>query len=184
MESEKQKAKIKYQVKAIPKGNAASLEKDKKTAGQVADICEPLMNAEGLELVHVEYRREQHGRILRLYIDRQGGVTLSDCADISRQIGDLVDVSLDIKGAYHLEVTSPGPNRPLGKAADFDRFKGNRAKIRLMEPLEGRKNFQGFLRGLEGENVVIQTDDQTASIPLSRILSAHLINYSGENRWL
>ena len=88
-------------------------ENEKVIIGRIEALAEPLCESEGLELVHVEYQREAGGRILRLYIDRSGGVSLDDCVSVSRQLNDLLDVKLEDIGPYTLEVTSPGPERPL-----------------------------------------------------------------------
>ena len=141
----------------------------------------PLCESEGLELVHLEYQREPGGWILRLYIDKSGGVTLDDCATVSHQMNDLLDVHLDGIGPYNLEVTSPGPDRPLGKPADFERFKGNLAKIRTIRPYEGQKNFKGVLMGLTEEQVNLLIGENTVQILLDDISRAQLVNFSGES---
>ena len=144
-------------------------------------LAEPLCESEGLELVHLEYRREPGGWILRLYIDKSGGVTLDDCVTVSHQMIDLLDVGLDDIGPYNLEVTSPGPNRPLGKPEDFERFKGNPVKIRTIRPYEGQKNFKGVLMGLAGEQVKLSVGENTVQILLDDISRAQLVNFSGES---
>ena len=108
--------------------------KEKNIIKQVKALAESLCESEGLELVHVEYQREPGGKILRLYIDRVGGVALDDCVNVSRQLNDLLDVHLDNIGPYNLEVTSPGPERPLSKLQDYERFKGRKAKIKTLLP--------------------------------------------------
>jgi ribosome maturation factor RimP len=101
---------------------------------------------------------------------------------VSRQLGDLLDVSLESEGPYSLEVTSPGSDRPLGKRSDFERFKGNLARIRLKTPLEGQKNFKGILLGLsENDKVLLSVNNQTVTLPLAEISKARLVNYNGEN---
>jgi len=147
----------------------------------VKKLAEPMCHAEGMELVFVEYQVEPGGRILRLYIDQPGGVTLDDCANISRQFGDLLDVSLDSDEPYNLEVSSPGINRPLGKLADYNRFKGQEAKIQITEPIDGRKNFKGTLMGAEERLITILTNDNTVAIRFDTITKARLINYNGES---
>ena len=137
-------------------------------------MVEPLCASEGLELVHVEFQRESSGRILRLYIDKPDGINLDDCASVSRQMGDLLDVNLEDIGPYSLEVTSPGPERPLAKQEDFDKFKGSRAKIKTSRPLNGQKNFTGVLRGISGEQVNLQIGEQTVAIPYQDISKARL----------
>ena len=152
--------------------------------GRVWRLAEPLCRAEGVELVQVEYQREHGGLTLRLYLDKPGGVTLDDCADISRQLGDLLDVSLELTTPYRLEVSSPGLQRPLGKLSDFERFKGYPAKVRTTRPLNGQKNFSGILNGVSGLEVQLTLDKGPVTIALSDIAKAHLINYNGETACL
>ena len=143
-------------------------------------LAEPMCDAEGLALVHVEYRREAGGRILRIYIDKTGGVKLDDCVAVSRQLGDLLDVYLDEIGLYNLEVSSPGSDRPLGRETDFERFKGCKAKIRTHHLLDGRKNFTGVLMGMSEGSVRLKVDNKVVVIPFAEIQKARLINFNGE----
>ena len=144
---------------------------------QVRQLTEPVCTAEGMELVHVEFQSEAHGRILRLYIDKAGGVTLDDCADLSRQVGDLLDVSLENVGSYSLEVSSPGAERPLGQLSDFDRFNGRTVKIRTFEPINEQKNFTGILTGTSEGLVTLSVGEKTIAIPYDDINKARLVNY-------
>ena len=147
---------------------------------RVWNLAEPMCDAEGLELVHVEYRREAGGRILRIYIDKTGGVQLDDCVAVSRQLGDLLNVYLDEIGPYNLEVSSPGSDRPLGRESDFERFKGCEAKIRTYHLFDGRKNFTGTLMGMSKGSVKLKVDNKVVAIPFTEIQKARLINFSGE----
>jgi len=147
---------------------------EQKVAGLVRSLAEPLCASEGLELVHVEYQREANGRILRLYIDKPDGINLDDCVGISRQMGDILDVNLENIGPYSLEVTSPGPQRPLTKHADFEKFKGNRVKIKLSRELRGQKNLTGILMGISGEQVNLQLGEEAIVIPYQDISRARL----------
>ena len=147
---------------------------------RVWQLAEPMCDGEGLELVQVEYRRETGGRILRVYIDKTGGVQLDECAVVSCQLGDLLDVYLDGIGPYNLEVSSPGSDRPLGRASDFERFKGCEAKIRTHRLLDGQKNFTGTLMGMSQELVRLKMDNKVIAIPFAEIQKARLINFSGE----
>ena len=142
---------------------------------QARPLAEALCNAEGVELIQLQYHRERGGRILRLFIDRPGGVTLEDCASVSRELGDLLDVHLPDLGPYSLEVSSPGPNRPLARAEDFERFRGQRAKIRTRSAINGQKNFSGVLEGLSGRTVRMNTGRETVAIPIDTISKAHLM---------
>jgi len=156
-----------------------SNEKERRVIAQVYALGEPLCESDGLELVCVEYHREPRGRVLRLYIDKPGGVTLDDCVSVSRQIGDLLDVSLDTIGAYSLEVSSPGPNRPLGRRRDFVKYQGNTAEIRTSQPINGKKRFKGKLDGMSDDDTVnLRMNDAVAAIPHALISRARLVNYT------
>ena len=148
---------------------------EQKVVKQVWSLAEPLCESEGLELIQVEYQRESAGRILRLYVDKPGGIKLDDCAGVSRQMGDILDVNLEDVGPYNLEVTSPGLERPLARKQDFDKFKGNRAKIKTFQPLNRQKNFTGILLGISGDKVNLQIDEQIITITYTNISKAHLI---------
>lgn len=141
----------------------------------VARLAEPLCSSEGMELVHVEYRRESGGRILRLYIDKPGGVKLDDCVSISRELSDILDARADVNEPYRLEVSSPGVERPLGKLEDFQRFTGSRAKIRTRNAIEGRKNFTGTLSGIVDQTVELEVDGQIVAIAHANIRQARLV---------
>ncbi len=162
------------------RGNVEQMEPDKFIQA-VKNLARPVCIEEGLELIHAEWQREPGGWVLRLYLDRPGGVTLDDCAGFSRQISDLIDVNLDIDASYRLEVSSPGPQRPLGQASDFDRFKGHRARVRTAEPINGRKTFTGIVNGAEGDTVCLLVDGRPILFGFSSIKKAHLLNYNGDN---
>jgi ribosome maturation factor RimP len=148
---------------------------EESVLAQAGPLAEALCQAEGLELVQLQYLRERGGRILRLFIDKPGGVTLEDCASISRELGDLLDVHLPDLGPYHLEVSSPGPNRPLARDGDFDRFRGQRVRIRTRSTINGQKNFSGVLEGLSGRTVRIHTGRGVVVIPIDNISKAYLM---------
>ena len=107
-------------------------------------------------------------------MDKPGGINLDDCAGVSRQMGDLLDVKLANIGPYNLEVTSPGPNRPLAKQEDFEKYRGNKAKIKTSQPLNGQKNFTGILLGIYGRQVHLQIGEQIVAIPVKNICRARL----------
>ena len=134
----------------------------------------PLCESEGVELVHIEFQREAVGWVMRVYIDKEGGVTLDDCANINRQLGDLLDVGLENIWPYRLEVSSPGTHRPLSKLSDFGRFQGRLAAIRIRTPVEGQKNFKGILKDVCGETIHLHMEDKTVTIPFQEIVRARL----------
>ncbi|MFN8704002.1 MAG: ribosome maturation factor RimP, partial [Rhodospirillales bacterium] len=103
------------------------------------------------------------------------GMTLGDCEGLSRALSAKLDVEDPIKAQYVLEVSSPGIDRPLTRAVDFDRFKGHVAKIETKAPLDGRRRFSGTLRGRDGEIVALETKEGPARVPLSEIARAKLV---------
>jgi ribosome maturation factor RimP len=142
---------------------------------RVEGILRPLLNAEGLSLVDVEYKREQGGWVLRVFIDKEGSVTLEDCARVSREFGQLLDVEDIIPTSYHLEVSSPGLDRPLKKEADFVKYSGRRVRIKTTEPVAGRRNFKGALLGCTEGKVMVEVEkNDVFTIPLTSILKANL----------
>lgn len=151
-------------------------ERQQKTGlvDQVAQVAEPLCRAENCELVHVETAAWNRETIVRIYVDKTGGITLGDCADISRQLGDLLDIHIPGLGSYRLEVSSPGPHRPLKKKQDFHRFKGSKIKIETRVPIQGKKKFTGVLEQIDDAAVVIAVDGERVEIPDLQIIKANL----------
>ncbi len=153
---------------------------ERQVAARASRLAEPICRDEGLELVYVQYRRESNGRVLRLFIDKTGGVSLDDCTRVSRQLSDILDVNLEDIGPYHLEVSSPGADRPIGKPEDFERFQGHKASIRTLQPIDGRKNFKGILKGISADGVRLACAHDETVIPIEKISIARLVNYNGE----
>ncbi len=141
---------------------------------RVREVVEPIIQSEGMELVDLEYRRENRGRVLRLYIDKEGGVTLNDCASISHEVDRNLEVEGIPPGGYTLEVSSPGLNRPLKKEADFHRFKNRKVKVRTAAPIEDKKTFRGRLLACHDGMVEIEDEDRVVRIPLTQITKANL----------
>ncbi len=150
---------------------------------KVEALVEPILEDLNMELVDLEYRREQRGWVLRLFIDQEGGVNLDDCANVSREVSAILDVDDVVPNAYHLEVSSPGLNRPLKKEKDFERFAGRLVRIKMSFPIDPdgrgqeRKTFTGILKGLEEGKVLVEQDDKvggTVALALTDIASAHL----------
>jgi ribosome maturation factor RimP len=121
-------------------------------------IIERVTAREGLELVHWEIVGPKNNSVLRIFIDKPGGVTHSDCEVVSNQVGTLLDVEDLIPTQYLLEVSSPGVDRPLYKPADYERFAGNKVKIRTQTPINGQRNFKGKLLGIDANVVKLQVE--------------------------
>ena len=141
----------------------------------IAELAEQLAEPLRLEIVDVEFRREAGGRVVRVFIDKPGGVTLDDCQAMSRLLGDKLDEVDPIEDSYTLEVSSPGVERPLTKPRYFVRFAGHTVQVRTYGPVEGRRNFKGELLGLEGGAVVLRIDGEERRIPVDQVAKAHLV---------
>jgi ribosome maturation factor RimP len=150
---------------------------------RIEALVQPILDDLGLELVDLEYRREGQGWVLRFLLDKEGGITLDDCARASREISAILDVEDIIETAYNLEVSSPGIERPLKKIKDFERFAGQLVKIKTRVAIdpEGcgrqRKTFVGTLGGMDGQTVLLTLKEKNAvaiRIEFEQIDSAHL----------
>ena len=142
---------------------------------EVKVLAGPLADERGLELVEVEFQREQGGWVLRLYIDREEGVTLDDCQGMSRELSVLLDVKDIIDVSYNLEVSSPGLNRPLSGEKDFIRYTGETVRIKSKKSLEGRRNFSGTLQGVkDGKVILVDSESCEWKIDMSNIEKARL----------
>lgn len=149
---------------------------DAHMEASVRDIASRIAGSTGLELVLVELLRGGGRSTLRLTIDRAGGVTLDDCAEFSRRVGAVLDAEDPVAGPYNLEVSSPGLDRRLVGAADFERFQGRSVRITLNSPVAGRHNFQGVLAGLEGGEILLQVErGEILRLKVSSVQRAHLI---------
>jgi ribosome maturation factor RimP len=150
-------------------------------AERARQVLEPVLARDGFELVEAEWAREGAAWVLRLYVDRPGGVTIEHCQELSRTIEPILDVEDFIEPAYNLEVSSPGLDRPLRKPADFERFAGQRAHVKTYGPVEGsapgqgpRKNWTGTLRGYRDGAVEIEVDGALHRVPHEKIAKARL----------
>ncbi|WP_232362481.1 ribosome maturation factor RimP [Desulfogranum mediterraneum] len=141
----------------------------------IVAFAEPLLAEMELELVEVQYRREGHGWVLRLFIDKEQGVSIDDCASVSREVSAYLEVEELIDHAYHLEVSSPGAERPLKTAKDFVRFAGKKARLKLRQPIDGQKVFTGVLQGVEEQAVVLESDGENLLLELENISKARLM---------
>lgn len=135
----------------------------------------PVLENLGVELVEREWIQQQGRWILRITIDRENAaITLDDCEEVSRAIEWVLDVEAIFPHRYYLEVSSPGEERPLRRAKDFERFKGNTVAVKTTEPLEGRQHFSGILMGFSGDNIVIAEGAKEWLIPYSKLKKARL----------
>jgi ribosome maturation factor RimP len=148
----------------------------------VRPVAERVARTHGLEIFDVQFRREASGMVLRVQLDRPGpsasaedSVSVDDCARVSRDLSVVLDVEDTVAGAYTLEVSSPGLDRPLRNAADYGRFAGRRAKIVMREAVDGQKFFKGRLGGVDGQQVLIEGEDgREHRVPMGVITRANL----------
>lgn len=142
---------------------------------ELSALVEPVVEDHGCELVELQFRRETRGWVLRLIVDKDGGISLDDCAGISREVGHLLEVEDPIEQSYTLEVSSPGLDRPLKREKDFIRCLGKKAKVTTREPLEGEQVFVGLIEGVAAGNIQLSTGKGEVAIPFERILKARLV---------
>lgn len=151
---------------------------------EVWNLLEPVVEAQGMEILEIEYRRESAGWVLRIFLDSERGVSVEDCAQISRIAGDLLDAADLIQTPYNLEVSSPGIDRPLRKPEHFQKYIGNIIAIRTVSPIQERRNFKGRLKDASPERVVLECDTRSYSIPVSLIERARLLYFQSMERKL
>ncbi|ASL25545.1 ribosome maturation factor RimP [Azotobacter chroococcum] len=142
---------------------------------QLQALLAPVVEALGYECWGIEFLSQGRHSLLRVYIDHANGILIDDCEKVSRQISGVLDVEDPISNEYTLEVSSPGMDRPLFTLEQFARSAGEQVKIRLRSPFEGRRNFQGLLRGVEDQDVVVLVDDHEYLLPLDLIDKANII---------
>lgn len=150
---------------------------DEWTERFIADVevlAQPLLKSEGITLIDVEYRREHSGWTLRLIVDKDGGVTLGDCADVSKQLGDILDAKIDVRRPYHMEVSSPGLDRPLTKPKHFVHFEGRQVLIMTDRPIEGKRDFRGVLKGFSDGVVRVAVENRILAVSYENIVKARL----------
>ncbi len=141
----------------------------------VLEVLHPIVEENSCELVDIKYLSERGGRILRIFLDKEGGVTVDDCANVSRELSVVLD-AYDImpQHSYTLEVSSPGLRRPLNRQSDYERFKGRKVKIKTTNPIEDRRVFSGTLLGMEGGMVLVEVDGRSYSVPFGSVSRANL----------
>ncbi len=145
---------------------------------KIRQLAEPVVASERMELIHVECIKMHTRWIIRLFLDKEGGITLDDCANISNQLGDIFDIREVISGSYTLEVSSPGLDRPISRDEDFLKYRNSRVDIKTAVKIEGIKNFHGILADYIEEAgrkfVLVEIAGKVYRIPRQDILKANL----------
>ena len=136
---------------------------------QLAEMIEPTVEMLGYDLWGLELLSPNRRPTLRVFIDGIRGVTVDDCAEVSRHIGGVLDVEDPFLGEYTLEVSSPGIDRLVFKREQFESYEGEPIEVKLRMPFEGRRKFRGWFRGLEGDDLIVQVDDHEYLLPLKSV---------------
>jgi ribosome maturation factor RimP len=141
---------------------------------KIEENLTPLLEGEGVELVDLKFVQEGHRWVLKVFLDKTGGITLADCEYFSDRVGAALDEGALMGKSYVLEVSSPGLDRVLKKEKDFKRFAGKAVKVRLKLPVEGRRQFKGRLLGFEDGKVVVESEGKAFQFALEQIDEARL----------
>jgi ribosome maturation factor RimP len=141
------------------------------TVARIWELATPLAETQGLEIIDIELRREgsRTGRVLRLYLDKEGGPNMDNLSQVSRELSALLDVHDVVEGAYTLEVSSPGINRPLKRPDHFRPFIGKRVRVRTRDLVQGRRSFLGPLLDVMSDKIAVNQDGARVEIPFAVI---------------
>ena len=146
---------------------------------RIRELIDPMVESEGMEVVDIECLKMKSRWLVRIYIDKEGGVTIDDCMEISKQAGDILDVHDVPPGSYTLEVSSPGLERPLTREKDFIRYRGSTVRIKTVQKLDGVRNFHGklidYLDENGAKNVIVDVSGKIYHIPEGIVAKAHLV---------
>ncbi|KKN45480.1 hypothetical protein LCGC14_0682630 [marine sediment metagenome] len=142
---------------------------------ELESLLVPIVEALGYSCWGIEYLSQGRHTLLRVYIEHPDGISVEACAAVSRQSSAVLDVEDPISGDYTLEVSSPGMDRPLFRLEQYADYVGEQAKIKLRVPYDGRRNFQGVIRGIEGEDVILQVEDHEYLLPIDSIDKSNII---------
>jgi len=146
-----------------------------RASAQVVSVIEPVVTGLGYELLGAEFGQAENGQTLRVYIDKTDGIVMEDCASVSRQLNAVLDVEDTIKSAYLLEVSSPGVDRPLFTVAHFSAQIGQQIKVKMLEGVNGRRNFKGTLVAVENNSAVVEVDGIDYELAVEDVEQAYLI---------
>ena len=150
--------------------------KNDALVNEIYEMVKPIADEHNYDIYHVEYVKENGELYLRIYIEKDGGITLSDCEALSRRVSDLMDEKDPIKDPYFLEVSSPGLNRTLFTEEHYKRFIGREVMVKFTKSVDGKKNIKGILKEVNEDSIVVEAD-QLINIPKDKIKS---VNIEGE----
>ena len=147
----------------------------KRSETTITELIEPTVVALGLQLWGIKHNQRGKHSLLRVYIESEEGVTIDDCENVSRQINTLLDVEEPIMGEYALEVSSPGLDRPLFSSEQFEQFMGSDVKVRLRRPVDGKRNLNGSIENVSGDEIVLRVDDEDLRLQYTDIEKANVV---------
>ena len=150
--------------------------KNDALVNEIYEMVKPIADELNYDIYHVEYVKENGELYLRIYIEKDGGITLSDCEALSRRVSDLMDEKDPIKDPYFLEVSSPGLNRTLFTEEHYKRFIGREVMVKFTKSVDGKKNIKGILKEVNEDSIVVEAD-QLINVPKDKIKS---VNIEGE----
>ncbi|MBZ4201897.1 MAG: ribosome maturation factor RimP [Methylovulum sp.] len=139
------------------------------------NLIEPIVEGLGYECVGIDYSPHPKHGCLRIYIDKEAGILLDDCTKVSHQVSGVLDVEDPIQGNYHLEVSSPGEDRPFYKISQFEHFIGSMVLVNLFMPIQGRKKIKGVIDKVEGEIITLKEADEVYAVPFSAMSKARMV---------
>jgi ribosome maturation factor RimP len=142
---------------------------------KLTELLRPAVEETGKKLLGIEYISAGNNSVLRLFIDHENGINVDDCAEVSRQVGAVLDVEDPISSEYNLEVSSPGVDRPLFELAHFQEVIGETINVKLSMPLNGRRKFKGPLMGLENDTLIVEVDSIDYELVISNVDKANLV---------
>ncbi|WP_445366389.1 ribosome maturation factor RimP [Methylomonas sp. BW4-1] len=147
----------------------------KQAPEHLVELIEPIVEGLGYECVGIEYNPHPTHGMLRIYIDSDNGILLDDCTKVSHQISGVLDVEDPIQGEYHLEVSSPGADRPFFKLSQFQRFLGSTVLVSLFKPIDKRRKITGQIKVVEDDAILLQDGEQLLKIPFQAMSKARLV---------
>ncbi|MEW6982058.1 ribosome maturation factor RimP [Colwelliaceae bacterium 6471] len=142
---------------------------------KITEMLRPAVEEVGKELLGVEFISAGNNSVLRLFIDHENGINVDDCAEVSRQVGAILDVEDPISSEYNLEVSSPGLDRPLFELAHFQEVIGETINVKISMPLNGRRKFKGVLEAIENDTLIVSVDGQDYELVISNVDKANLV---------
>ncbi len=142
---------------------------------KLTDMLRPAVQETGKELLGVEFISAGNNSVLRLFIDHENGIDVDDCAEVSRQVGAILDVEDPISSEYNLEVSSPGVDKPLFELSHFQQVIGEIVNVKLSMPLNGRRKFKGLLTAIENDALIVEVDSIDYELVINNIDKANLV---------